>query len=160
MLFIELLSCLKKHAQPYNTSLDTYGWRCADCLLLLLQLLFQGMQRSEIIFGLPKRRKHRYLGNPLPLEQYNLMIRRQLFGPDKKDVQPVKPIVREKGRLDVVIRGAGQRFLLLRRRSRTAAQLYDVHALSTQHALDTSELACSDKGTGLVLHLSAFSVHS
>jgi hypothetical protein len=159
VLFIELLSCLKRHAQPCNTSLDAYGRRCADYLLLLLQLLFQGAQRSEIIFRLLKRREHRYLGNPLPLEQYNL-IRRQLFGSDKKDVQPVKPIVREKGRLDVAIRSAGQRFLVLPRRSRSAAPLYDVHALSTQHALDTSELACSDKGTGLVLHLSAFSMHS
>jgi hypothetical protein len=85
VLFIELLFCLKKHAQPCNTSLDTYGRHCADCLLLLLQLVVLGAQRSEIIFRLLKRREHRYLGNPLPLEQYNL-IRRQLFGPEKKDV--------------------------------------------------------------------------
>ena len=67
MLFIELLSRLKKHAQLCNTSLDAYGRRCADCPLLLLQLLFQDARRSKIIFRLLKRREHRYLGNPLPL---------------------------------------------------------------------------------------------
>jgi hypothetical protein len=60
-------------------------------------------------------------------------------GTKKMLCRPVKPIVGEKGRLDVVIRSAGQRLLVLTCLGVHAqlAQLYDIHALSTQHALDS-----------------------